>query len=77
MGGAIGEGVAEPNDGWCNEDCGALRLDIPVRGRSAYSGVLTEFWNDFSCNIHLPFACEISKNIWRCFLKSLDEANIN
>ena len=51
--------VAEPNNGWCSENCGGMRLDLSDQGRFDFSGVLTEFWNDFNCNLELPFACEI------------------
>ena len=59
-GGTIDPMISEPNDGWCNEDCGGIRLDLSDAGRFDFTGVLTEFWNDFNCDLELPFACAIS-----------------
>ena len=53
--------ISEPNDGWCVEDCGGMRLDLSDKGRAEFTGVLTEFWNDFHCDLQLPFACEIGE----------------
>ncbi|XP_078487572.1 uncharacterized protein LOC108950586 [Ciona intestinalis] len=49
---------AQPDNKWCVENCGAMRLDLTDAGKSEFSDISNEYWVDEWCGKKKPFVCE-------------------
>nr|XP_026693796.1 uncharacterized protein LOC100179877 isoform X2 [Ciona intestinalis] len=49
---------AQPDNKWCVENCGAMRIDLTDVGKADFSDITNEYWVDEWCDKKKPFVCE-------------------